>query len=69
MWAGKSITYTFKLYECVHENNPHPQILQRLKEIMSWWDYTGDEYFCVKTQQCATDVIINPEINVLGIIK
>lgn len=33
-----------------------------------WWGYTGDAYFCVNTQQCATNVIFNPELHVLGIV-
>lgn len=32
------------------------------------WDYTGDAYFCVENQQCATNVILNPELHVLGIV-
>lgn len=31
------------------------------------WVYPGDAYFCVETQQCATNVILNPELHVLGI--
>ena len=31
------------------------------------WDYTGDAYFYVETQQCAANVILNPELHVLGI--
>lgn len=32
------------------------------------WDYTGDAYFHVETQQCAANVILNPELHVLGIV-
>lgn len=28
----------------------------------------GDVYICVETQQCATNVILNPELHVLGIV-
>lgn len=30
--------------------------------------YTGDAYLCVESQQCATNVMVNPELHVLGIV-
>lgn len=41
--------------------------MYRLGEGMRW-DCTGGAYFCVETQQCATNVILNPELHVLRIV-
>lgn len=32
------------------------------------WGCAGDTSVCVETQQCATNVILNPELHVLGIV-
>lgn len=42
---------------------------QALWKLEAWWDYASAAYLCVKTQQCATNVIPNPELHVLGIKK
>ena len=66
--VGKPVlTFTFKFYGCVHENNPN-HILQRLRKVMSWWDYMDDEYSYENIHQRATNVILNPKLKVLRII-
>lgn len=35
-------------------------------KLEAWWDYAAAAYLCVKTQQCATNVILNPDLHVLG---
>lgn len=64
--GSKPVINALELYGCVNGNNPN-QVLQRLGEVMEW-DYTGDAYFYVETQQCAANVILNPELHVLGIV-
>lgn len=66
--AKKTSNYTLsKLHGCVNENDP-TQALERLGKAMRQ-DYTSGAYFCVETQQCATNVILNPELHVLRIVS